>query len=112
MRLTPYDTGQRAEPKVWEARHRESEEDFGKVDFNAEDDFTIATLYLERDPDGVYVLRGYTNLALRIEVESNDPTDEEITIGYPHDREYPSPDVLYDQRFGDSGEYPGDDERD
>jgi hypothetical protein len=67
--LTPYDKGTRAEPKVWEERHRESNDDFGKVDFNAEDDFTIATLYIERDSDGSYVLRGYTNEPLKIEVE-------------------------------------------
>lgn len=29
-----------------------------------------------------------------------------------HQREYPSPDELYDIRFGDDGEYPGDDSRD
>jgi hypothetical protein len=79
-KLTPYDTGKRAEPKQWEKRHFEDEDDYGKVDFNADDDFTIATLYLERDPDGTYVVRGYTNESLRVEIESNDPTDDEITI--------------------------------
>jgi len=67
--LTPYDTGTRAEPAVWEKRHRESDDDFGKVDFNADDGFTLATLYIERDPDGSYVLRGYANVELKIEVE-------------------------------------------
>jgi hypothetical protein len=67
--LTPYDKGTRAEPKVWEARHRESDNDFGKVDFNAEDDFTIATLYIERDADGTYAIRGYTNEPLKVEID-------------------------------------------
>lgn len=67
--LTPYDTGRRAEPKVWEARHRETADDFGKVDFDAEDDFTIATLYIERDADGTYALRGYMNHPLKVEIE-------------------------------------------
>jgi hypothetical protein len=67
--LTPYDTGKRAEPKVWEARHRESEDDFGKVDFNNEEDFTIATLYIERDEDGTYAIRGYTNEPLKVEID-------------------------------------------
>lgn len=70
--LTPYDTGQRAEPKVWTERHIEDEGDYGKVDFDADSDYTIATLYLEKDPDGTYVLRGYTNEPVRIEVEIND----------------------------------------
>jgi hypothetical protein len=67
--LTPYDTGQRAEPKVWESRHRESDNDYGKVDFNAEDDATIATLYIERDKDGTYAIRGYTSEPLKIEIK-------------------------------------------
>jgi hypothetical protein len=67
--LTPYDTGKRAEPKVWEARHRESANDFGKVDFNNEEDFTIATLYIERDEDGTYAIRGYTNEPLKVEID-------------------------------------------
>lgn len=67
--LTPYDTGRRAEPKVWEARHRESANDFGKVDFDNEEDFTIATLYIERDEDGTYAIRGYTNEPLKVEID-------------------------------------------
>ncbi|HEX9085919.1 MAG TPA: hypothetical protein VF867_00145 [Arthrobacter sp.] len=67
--LTPYDTGKRAEPKVWEERHRESENDFGKVDFNDSEDATIATLYIEQDEDGTYALRGYTNEPLKVEID-------------------------------------------
>jgi hypothetical protein len=67
--LTPYDKGTRAEPKVWEKRHRESDDDFGKVDFNAEDDYTIATLYIEKGEDGSYTLKGYANEPLKVEIE-------------------------------------------
>lgn len=67
--LTPFDTGKRAEPRPWQERHFESEEDWGKVDFDAEDGFTLATLYIERDEDGSYTLRGYANVPLKIDVE-------------------------------------------
>lgn len=77
---TPYDTGNRLEPRPWTAPHRESEDDYGKVDFDAEDSFTVATLWIEKGDDGVYVLKGYINESLRVEIESNDPTDDEITI--------------------------------
>lgn len=66
--LSPYDTGQRAEPKVWEEHHRESEGDFGKVDFNDDLDYTVATLYIERDESG-YALKGYTNEPLKMDIE-------------------------------------------
>lgn len=79
-KLTPFDTGKRLEPKQWEKRHFESEDDYGKVDFNAEDNFTVATLYIEREADGSYALRGYTNEALKVEIESNDPTDDTVKI--------------------------------
>jgi hypothetical protein len=67
--LTPFDTGKRAEPRPWEERHFDSEEDWGKVDFDADDGFTLATLYIERDEDGSYTLRGYTNVPLKMDVE-------------------------------------------
>jgi hypothetical protein len=81
MDLTPYDTGKRAEPKVWEARHRESDEDYGKVDFNAEDDYTIATLHIRKDGDDGYILGGYTNEPLRIDIDYQGmPEDEPLFI--------------------------------
>jgi hypothetical protein len=70
--LTPYDTGKRAEPKVWEERHRKDDDDFGKVDFNADSDYTIATLYIEQEEDGSYTLKGYANEALKVEIEVNE----------------------------------------
>ena len=65
---TPYDTGKRAEPRPWTAPHRESEDDYGKVDFEDDAGGTVATLYVEKDDDGSYVLRGYTNEPLRVEI--------------------------------------------
>lgn len=75
--LTPYDTGKRAEPRVWEERHRESEDDFGKVDFNDDVDYTVATLYIELQPDSKgYVLKGYTNEPLKVEIDDQSDGDE------------------------------------
>lgn len=58
--LTPYDTGQRAEPKLWQrtraevlqvARHGEAE-DIGNVDFDDDEGATVVTVHVSRDPDG------------------------------------------------------------
>lgn len=79
--LTPYDKGTRAEPKVWEARHRESEDDFGKVDFNAEDDYTIATLHIRKEADDSYTLAGHTNEPLNIDIDYQGmPGDEPLFL--------------------------------
>lgn len=79
--LTPYDKGTRAEPKVWEARHRESDDDFGKVDFNAEDDYTIATLHIRKEADDSYTLAGYTNEPLNIDIDYQGmPGDEPLFL--------------------------------
>jgi hypothetical protein len=69
MTLTPYDKGARAEPKVWEARHRESDDDFGKVDFDDDESSTVATLWIEKGADGGYTLKGYANVPLKVEVQ-------------------------------------------
>lgn len=83
--LTPYDTGKRAEPKQWEKRHFEDEDDYGKVDFNAEDDFTIATLYIEKGGDGSYTLKGYTNEPLKVDIEAGDPDEPQVYWDMAHD---------------------------
>ena len=74
---TPYDTGKRAEPRPWTAPHRESEDDYGKVDFEDDAGGTVATLYVEKDDDGSYVLRGYTNEPLRVEIDDQSDQKEE-----------------------------------
>lgn len=66
--LTPYDTGQRAEPKVWLTRtrnaftqldeaDRETEEDrYGKVDFDDDEGTSIVTVWVERNERGYPIL--------------------------------------------------------
>ena len=57
--LTPYDTGARAEPKVWtHATHPQNADEFdrfGKVDFDDDTSTTIATVWIEKR-DGVHTL--------------------------------------------------------
>lgn len=77
--LTPYDKGTRAEPKVWTKSHIEDEGDYGKVDFDAEDGYTIATLHIEKGEDNVYTLAGYANEPLKVAIEMDeDPQDPSI----------------------------------
>ena len=66
---TPYDTGKRSEPMVWTKSHIQSDDDYGKVDFEDDAGGTLATLYIEQDPDGTYALRGYANEPLKVEIE-------------------------------------------
>ncbi|MGP9695693.1 hypothetical protein ACT3TZ_13885 [Brachybacterium sp. AOP25-B2-12] len=58
--LTPYDTGDRAEPKLWQTTRADVEaavthgepEDVGNVDFDDDESTTVATVHVSRDPDG------------------------------------------------------------
>lgn len=60
--LSPYDTGERCEPRVWMPRTMtqwpgieylaDQLDSFGKVDFNNDEDATIVTAHVERLPDG------------------------------------------------------------
>jgi hypothetical protein len=73
---TPYDTGKRSEPKVWTKSHIEDDDDYGKVDFENDEGGTLATLYIEKDEDGTYALRGDANEPLKVEIETDeDPLD-------------------------------------
>jgi hypothetical protein len=75
--LTPYDTGDRLEPIPWvkdgitgqELPRTPEPDDYGRVDFDAEDSSTVATLWIERQADGTYVLKGYTNEPLKVEID-------------------------------------------
>lgn len=60
--LTPYDTGDRCEPKLWQPgrlavldamRHSEDEH-VGKVDFEDDSGETVCTVHVERDESGVF----------------------------------------------------------
>jgi hypothetical protein len=71
---TPYDKGERLEPLPWVPRDpqlagQHPDGSFGKVDFDNEESATIATLYIEKDNDGSYALRGYANEELKVEIE-------------------------------------------
>ncbi len=55
---SPYDTGERAEPKVWPVAF-EGKVDldrYGRVDFDDDESATIATVRVQRTPDGRYEL--------------------------------------------------------
>jgi hypothetical protein len=74
---TPYDTGKRAEPRPWTAPHRESDDDYGKVDFEDDAGGTVATLYIEQSDDrSGYTLKGYTNEPLKVEIDDQSDGDE------------------------------------
>jgi hypothetical protein len=81
MSLTPYDTGKRLEPELWlkegDSLDRPAE-DWGKVDFDDEESATVATLYIEKDADGSYALRGHTNQALKVEIDDQSDGDEPV----------------------------------
>lgn len=57
-KLTPYDTGKRLEPRPWLAQHRETADDWGKVDFDNEESATEAIVYIEKAEPG-YALHVY-----------------------------------------------------
>lgn len=63
--LTPYDTGERCEPKPWQPDREsviadmgdpEHAENIGNVDFDDDCGDTVCTVHVSRAPDGRYVL--------------------------------------------------------
>jgi hypothetical protein len=63
--LTPYDTGERCEPKLWQpdrasVLHAMQYEDegagIGNVDFEDDCGDTVVTIHVSRTPDGVYTV--------------------------------------------------------
>lgn len=66
--LTPYDTGERLEPKVWvvggisghEYPRLSEPDDYGRVDFDDDAGTTVATVYAKR-VDGTFVLVVYSH---------------------------------------------------
>ena len=53
--LTPYDTGERAEPHVWPVDPTDHD-GYGLVDFDNDEGTTVATVVVRRDESGGYVL--------------------------------------------------------
>lgn len=81
--LTPYDTGSRLEPKLWQpdrssviaAMSAGEHEDIGKVDFNDDEGATAVVVVMSRDADGGYVLEvqplcGNDELTVRVHDEN------------------------------------------
>ena len=54
-KLTPYDTGERAEPHVWPVDPSDPD-GYGLVDFDDDVESTVATVVVRRDEDGGYVV--------------------------------------------------------
>ena len=52
---TPYDTGARAEPRVWSLLHGEADR-YGRVDFEDSNSDTICTIWVEGTEDGESVI--------------------------------------------------------
>lgn len=75
--LTPYDTGHRAEPRLWVSSTQgvgktNDPDDWGKVDFDDDSGDTVATIWLERNEhSGQYILhvQKYGPLGLRVHQE-------------------------------------------
>lgn len=58
--ITPYDTGERLEPKAWHVQPRnlpseEEAERYGRVDFDDDEGRTVLTAHVERAPTGYAV---------------------------------------------------------
>lgn len=69
MSLTPYDTGERAEPHLWvrpgnaapldpavDPHAEELRDNYGKVEFDNDESATVAIVHIERTEDGNYRL--------------------------------------------------------
>jgi hypothetical protein len=62
--LSPYDTGARCEPKLWqpdgeavaEVMRSGEAEDIGNVDFTNDEGSTIVTVHVSRSDDGMYTV--------------------------------------------------------
>ena len=54
MNLTPYDTGEVAQPFIWE--HCGETDRYGRVDFDNDESSTVATVWASRNQDGSYTL--------------------------------------------------------
>lgn len=62
--LTPYDTGARCEPKLWQpdrasvlaAMSGDEGQDIGNVDFDDDEGHTVATVHVSRTSDGVFTV--------------------------------------------------------
>lgn len=79
MTLTPYETGERLEPElwnvhlVWQPDTYGTGEGWGKVDFDDNNEITHATIYGERNDDGTYTIHIQGHIpGLKIEFKEAD----------------------------------------
>lgn len=88
--LSPYDTGARCEPKLWqptpeavEAIMRSGDvDDIGNVDFDDGEGHTVATIHLSRGDDGQFTLHVMPLCEvseLTIEIHSGETFDDDAT---------------------------------
>ncbi|MFD9868500.1 hypothetical protein ACFXI8_27030 [Streptomyces niveus] len=62
--LSPYDTGARCQPKLWQpnteavalAMRSGNEDDIGNIDFTNDEDSTIVTVHVSHSDDGMYTV--------------------------------------------------------
>ena len=61
--LTPYNTGERCEPMLWQKNHtevlaamRDEPGDIGNVDFDDDEGRTIVTVHVSRNDDGTHTV--------------------------------------------------------
>ncbi|MFJ2420665.1 hypothetical protein [Streptomyces brevispora] len=62
--LSPYDTGARREPKLWQPNSEavaavmrsDEAEEIGNVDFTNDEDSTVVTVHVSRGDDGMYTV--------------------------------------------------------
>lgn len=85
--LTPYDTGARAEPRLWQNSRKQvleemnhgDPEDIGNVDFNDDENRTVATVHVSRH-DGTYTVHVIPHDDdLRVELHGEDG-DTNLTV--------------------------------
>lgn len=84
MSLTPYDTGERAQPMVWAVSTKSEDSDerdrFGKVDFDNTEEGTLLTTWVE-DAHGTVTLQVLRHLGLdKIVVDTQGEGAPEIVV--------------------------------
>lgn len=105
---TPYDTGERAEPKMWVGRRdgewragsaldRPAEfDDFGRVDFDDDSSQTFGTVHGVRGEDGTFTLHVFLHdYTASVEVQSEHGT----TLVAPPAAEIPDTSALIEERY-------------
>ena len=87
---TPYDTGARAEPRVWSLLHGEADR-YGRVDFEDSNGDTICTIWVEGTEDGESIIHiqnfGMGNIARVVFDQNGEDSEPEFVIAEPSQTE-------------------------